>query len=70
MESLRTGKLQTFSSSSCPSLTLESAPTTFATFGEGNDRWRGACTLRIFNNNRFSTLHHGHTGVGGAEVNP
>jgi NAD-specific glutamate dehydrogenase len=43
---------------------------TFATFGEGNNRWRGACTLRIFNNNRFSTLHHGHTGVGGAEVNP
>ena len=40
----------------------------FAALGEGDDRWGGACTFRVFKHGRLTALHDGHAGVGGAEV--
>jgi hypothetical protein len=41
---------------------------TLAALRKSDDGGSGACSLGIFENSRFATLHHGHAGVGGAEV--
>ena len=40
----------------------------FAVLGKGNHRRGGAGAFRIFENHGFAAFHHGHAGVGGAEV--
>ena len=39
-----------------------------AGFGKRNDGWRRSAALGVGNDSRFAALHHGHAGIGGAEI--
>src|SRR5690606_19466052 len=40
----------------------------FVAIGIGDDGRRGACAFRVFDDLDLVTIHDGHAGVGGAEV--
>ena len=42
---------------------------TFPALGKSNNRGRCTCAFGVFDDDWFAAFHHGHTGVGGSEVN-